>query len=79
MVADIYAEARSLERDLDARGMHEWSQRIEDVIAGGSTSTEILMGLRWTLDQLLNSLPNLDADVAGRIRQLLTALNELLR
>lgn len=53
MVADIYADAESLKKLLEVQGLAEWARRVEDIVAGGSTGTEILMGLRWVTKQIL--------------------------
>jgi hypothetical protein len=49
---DYYADGRALGEDLWEAGYKQWADKIDAVIAGGSTSNEILMGLRWTLSQL---------------------------
>jgi hypothetical protein len=50
---DDDAEARALAAKLDQQGYGTWSQRLTDMIAAGATGTEIVMGLRWVLAQLL--------------------------
>ena len=52
MARDYYADSRALGVDLWEAGFKDWADRIDAVIEGGSTSSEILMGLRWTLTQL---------------------------
>jgi hypothetical protein len=57
---DYYAESRGLGVDLWEAGYGCWSEKIDAIIDGGATSSEILMGLRWTLSELgvkENSLP----------------------
>ena len=48
MARDYYADSRALGVDLWEAGFKDWADRIDAVIEGGSTSSEILMGLRWT-------------------------------
>jgi hypothetical protein len=60
------------------RGEFDWSERIEDAIAGGSTGTEILMRIRFCLRQLLES-DALTQEVAPTVRQLVAQLDEVLR
>jgi hypothetical protein len=45
--------AARLGSDLREAGYKLWADKIDAVIEGGSTSSEILMGLRWTMDQLI--------------------------
>lgn len=78
MVNDPYAEARAIAKMLRLQQRHEWSSKIEDIIAGGSTATEILMGLRWILGELLRDEP-LDGATATRARELEKAVDALLQ
>jgi hypothetical protein len=49
---DYYAESRALGADLWEAGYKDWADKIDTVIEGGATSSEILMGLRFTLNEL---------------------------
>jgi hypothetical protein len=74
---DLYANARTIATELFERGEFDWSRRIEDAIAGGSTSTEILMRVRHCLRELL------EAGVASpteetQARSLFTQIDDLL-
>ena len=51
-VYDIYEAARHIVQELTEQGMSIWADRIEDAIASGSTGTEILMAVRWNLQEL---------------------------
>jgi hypothetical protein len=51
---DLYADARAVAARLASRGEHDAARRIADAIDGGSTSSEILFGLRAELDCLLD-------------------------
>jgi hypothetical protein len=66
MTRDYYGEARALGADLWEAGYKQWADKIDSVVEGGSTATEILMGLRWTLSQLLASEPGLPSDLSMR-------------
>jgi hypothetical protein len=46
---DYYAQAREIASALSESGHPEWSNQIEEAIAGGSTATEILMRIRFVL------------------------------
>jgi hypothetical protein len=74
---DYIAEARTIS---DALGddLADWRARIDEVITTGSTGTEILMGLRWNLAELLKATPTLPPDLVTRIKDYLLAANKLL-
>ena len=48
---DYYKEARSLSEALKLEGEKKWAQLLIEKIEAGSTATEILMGLRWALQE----------------------------
>ena len=50
---DTAAEVEALQRRLVAEGHAAWAARLDDVIAGGATGTEIVMGIGWVLSTLL--------------------------
>ncbi|HUY48713.1 MAG TPA: hypothetical protein VMV92_23845 [Streptosporangiaceae bacterium] len=66
MTRDYYGEANALAADLWEVGYKQWADKIDAVIKSGSTATEILMGIRWTLTQLLMSEPNVPAELVKR-------------
>lgn len=66
MVRDYYADAHEIAKRLAESGQHEWSKRIDQVIAEGYTATEILMGIQFQLDELVGS----DAELSEGIRAL---------
>jgi hypothetical protein len=75
---DYYVEVRSIATRLFERGEFDWSERIEDAIAGGSTATEILMRVRSCLRELLDS--GITSDEEGQASgQLVAHLNDVLR
>jgi hypothetical protein len=68
---DFYADARDLARRLTVAGFRAWATELEDTIAGGATSTEILMGLRSTLQRLVQQeAPRLDESLCETAREL---------
>jgi hypothetical protein len=69
-VQDLYGVARALGVELWDAGHPEWSRRIDDIVAGGATGTEILMGLRGLLGELLGEVPALPAGLRRRIASL---------
>lgn len=78
MVSDPYAASAALVTQLRESGLSVWAQKIEDIVQGGSTATEILMGLRWTLRELLH-VPTLSPEVAGVASAILESVDQLLR
>jgi len=81
MARDYYEDARALVRDLrTAAAAHEaGAARIEETIAAGFTATEILMGIRFHIRELLgdetvplsNSLKDAAVELAGAIDEAL--------
>ena len=79
MAHDLYGEARSLGVALWDAGHATWSARIDDVLRGGATPTEILMRLRWTLDSLVEAQPGLTPELWDQVRETRSALDAALR
>jgi hypothetical protein len=52
---DYYKESKSISDALKIDGNIKWAKLIIDKIEAGSTSTEILMGLRWVLQECLKT------------------------
>lgn len=77
MVNDPYRQAKALMQDLQAQGLNTWARKIEDIVDGGSTATEILMGLRWLTAELIR-LEALDAGTRKRVDLLRASLDVLL-
>jgi hypothetical protein len=75
---DYYGEGHALGADLWEAGYKQWADKIDFVIKSGSTATEILMGIRWTLDQLLASELNLPSDLSERAADLKRGIDAAL-
>ena len=76
---DLYAQARELAQRLTAAGFRPWATELEVTIAGGTTSTEILMGLRSTLQRLVQQeAPRLDEPLCRMARELADAISAAL-
>ena len=54
---DYYGEARRLSAAMRDEGLEADAQALEDAIAAGFTSSEILMALRWHLDRFMEAKP----------------------
>jgi hypothetical protein len=78
MVSDPYQTAANITDALRASGMNDWASKIDDIVFGGSTSSEILMGLRWALDDLL-TLQSLPFNLRNQVQELRDTVDELLR
>ena len=76
---DVYGFADQIVGKLRALGHNDWASRIEDVIAGGSTGTEIFMGLRHTMQQLRAMKPELPCEIIGDARRLEREISKALR
>jgi hypothetical protein len=79
LARDYYAETRALAAKLTDQGYAGWSEQLTDEIAAGATGTEIVMGLRWVLAQLLQNEDGLPADLRLEARGLHQGLDRLLR
>jgi hypothetical protein len=75
MGRDYYAEARALAVRLNDVDHQSWSRALTDAIDEGATGTEILMRLRWQLDQLLASEVELKSDVRTEAKSLRNAID----
>ncbi len=75
MVNDLYVDAARLRRELDAQGLISWASRVDEVLTGGATGTEIVMGLRWISSQLRGiALDASTRDLVNRIHNTAEAL-----
>jgi hypothetical protein len=77
MVVDPYAEARSLALSLRGGGFAAWASKLEDMVDGGATATEILMGLRWIAGQILGDIA-IDQAMRVRLERFRAAIDSLL-
>jgi hypothetical protein len=75
---DYITEARSIGDSL-GNAHSDWRERIDKAITAGSTGTEILMALRWTLAELLKAEPMLPIDLASRVKDYIMEANKLLK
>lgn len=75
---DLYEESEQLAKALAERGDADAAERIRDAIAGGSTSTEILFGLRWEFDRLLDRGLGGDVKIAAWVADLRAGVEDAL-
>ncbi|MDE0887789.1 MAG: hypothetical protein OSB70_19925 [Myxococcota bacterium] len=55
MARDYYAEAEAVCEELEGLGRSDVADDLRAAIEGGSTATEILMALRWSLEQSISA------------------------
>ena len=75
---DYYGTAATVCELLRRNSHSDWAQRIEDIIAGGSTGTEILMGVRWQLQEYMRENPGQSGELKAKICELLDELDKTL-
>ena len=78
MAHDYDADARALADELRRAGYPNRADQLTDDVVGGATGTEIMMGLRWTVDQLMGSELALPAALLTRARRLRHAIDRAL-
>lgn len=80
MGSDFYKISREISRELTILGWADISEEVELLISGGSTGTEILMGLRWKFLQFLeeNKESNLPEEIRIKIQNLINEISEIL-
>lgn len=78
MARDYYAEAHEVAERLAESNQREWSDRIAQVIEEGFTATEILIGIRFQLGELLASDALLSEDTMVLADDLRRAVEEAL-
>lgn len=78
MPRNYYADAHEIAERLAESGQHEWSERIEQVIAEGYTATEILMGIQFQLGELVSSDAALSDDTRALAVDLRQSIQEAL-
>ncbi|MCP3857450.1 MAG: hypothetical protein GY745_22170 [Actinomycetia bacterium] len=82
MARDYYDEARGLAAEIrtGAAELVRSADRIEDAITSGFTATEILMGLRFRIGEMLdNERASLPDGLRARAAELAQAIDETLR
>jgi hypothetical protein len=70
----------ALQRRLQSEGHAAWAARLDDVIAGGATGTEIVMGIAWVLSTLLQDpTVELSAETRRIVAELTRYLHRVIR
>ncbi|MBJ7457676.1 MAG: hypothetical protein JHD02_00665 [Thermoleophilaceae bacterium] len=76
---DLYKESEQIAEALVQLGEPDAAARIRDVIAGGSTSSEILFGLRSEFDRLLKSEDLGDQHLRSLVKDVRSEVSRALR
>lgn len=77
MSVDIYTEARIIQDMLVSEGHGDRARRLKSAIDQGSTGSEILMALRFEIDQII-PLPNLSELVRLKLDMLRKEISSAL-
>jgi len=59
-------------------GQKGWKGRIDNAIASGSTSGEILMAVRWQLRESVKAWPDMSSEIKGKALELVERINQVL-
>ena len=73
-----YEKTRSLAGSLLSEGHYEWAQRVTSAIEEGFTATEILMAIRWNLEELRAARVDLSPKVHAAVNELLREIDGVL-
>jgi hypothetical protein len=77
--SNIYDTTRNILARLEQVGAGNIAREIDNIISGGSTGSEILMGIRWKFRQFMdNPGQKLPSDLQGEIDSLLKNIDKLL-
>lgn len=78
MSFDYYLEAGHIIDALASEGMEWEATKLRDVITAGATSAEILMGMRWHLQEIDRANASKNAETKRRIKDLLGRLKTVV-
>ena len=73
-----YADTQRIIEALASEGLLTEAQALTNVMGAGSTATEILMGIRWQLQQIEAANRTANTETKKRIRDLIMALSHEL-
>jgi hypothetical protein len=71
-------ESKIVATDLKIAGYEDEPRRIMDAIESGSTGGEILMALRWTLEEIVKVNPSIKSDIKRRIKEITKGITNAL-
>lgn len=73
-VMTMFEDVRVFAAGLETIGMPVWKSRLIDAIEGGSTGGEILMAIRWNLQESLHEEKELPVTIRQRAEELIPAI-----
>ncbi len=76
MAYDYIEHTKRIENNLRILGHVDHAQDIEDARLGGSTSGEILMGIRFKVEKVTSQIADLPVDLRKDINLLVDAINQ---
>jgi hypothetical protein len=76
---DYHSVAFEIAQNLRKQGQAEWAAKLEEAIQFGSTGTEILMALRWHLQQFKLQGEKCTPETEYLIEELLRELDKQLK
>lgn len=71
----IIDDARSCAEQLKTAGLSDWEKKIVNAIESGSTGGEIVMALKWNLQELLKLQTNLPAPTRELAQKIVYEIN----
>lgn len=77
-IDNIYDKVRHFATVLRHEGKGGFAEKLDDAISYGSTATEILMAVKWHLEQLKEEMADLSPDSQDSVRQLVKEIELLL-
>lgn len=78
MNTDWIEESKNLAANIKAEGFPEESQKIIEAIISGSTGSEILMGLKWNLKEILQTTKNIKPERKAKIKEIIRGIKAIL-
>jgi hypothetical protein len=78
MARDFYDDAEQIAADLTAEGLVAEANGLRSVIASGATASEILMGVRWQLQNIDRANKTATLGTKRKVRELIAELNKVL-
>jgi hypothetical protein len=72
---DIPTRTKLLAKELNRHGFGEWASRLSDAVDYTFTSGEMLMAIRWNLQQFLDIQPTAPAEILSAARQIVDEVN----
>lgn len=76
---DYYEEARNISQALKQDGQKKWADLIIEKMEAGSAATEILMGIRWAVQECLKTRQNKMGEMDKKMLALVAKIDGALK